>query len=149
MIVIAGGFAHAKVMTPDLRIIPVVLGIAGFILGPMLGVFLVGMLTTRRGSDGGNVLAISAGLLATVIVGKLYLVFLNGAAAVLGSPRTFEQPAWIPEVSFTWWGLVGALVVFGVGVLFRTPEAVLVAAVRHAGQAEAAADVPLALRGVD
>jgi len=38
MILIAGAFAHAKVTNPNLRIIPVVLGIAGFILGPMLGV---------------------------------------------------------------------------------------------------------------
>src|SRR5438046_2385269 len=58
MIVIAGGFAYAKVTNPDLRIIPVVLGIAGFILGPMLGVFLIGMFTKRRGSDAGNMIAI-------------------------------------------------------------------------------------------
>jgi Na+/proline symporter len=146
MIVIAGGFAHAKVTNPDLRIIPVVLGIAGFILGPMLGVFLVGMLTTRRGSDAGNMLAISAGLVATVIVGKLHLVILNGSAYLLGLQKTFEQPAWIPDVSFTWWGMIGALVVFGVGVLFRTPDHVLVAAAHHARQAQTTADVPLVLR---
>jgi SSS family transporter len=108
MVVIAGGFAHAKVTNPDLRIIPVVLGIAGFILGPMLGVFLVGMLTTRRGSDAGNMLAISAGLFATVIVGKLHLVILNSSASLLGIEGTFEQPPWIPDVSFTWWGMIGA-----------------------------------------
>jgi SSS family transporter len=146
MIVIAGGFAHAKVTNPDLRIIPVVLGIAGFILGPMLGVFLVGMLTTRRGSEAGNRLAISAGLLVTVIVGKLHLVLLNGSASLLGIQRTFEQPAWIPDVSFTWWGMIGALVVFGVGVLFRTPDHVLASAAHHARRAQTAGDVPLALR---
>jgi SSS family transporter len=54
MIVIAGAFGYAKVTHPDLRIIPVVLGIAGFILGPMLGVFLIGMFTERRGSDAGR-----------------------------------------------------------------------------------------------
>src|ERR1051325_4699593 len=58
MVAIAGAFAYAKVTNPDLRIIPVVLGIAGFILGPMLGVFLIGMFTRRRGSDTGNMLAI-------------------------------------------------------------------------------------------
>jgi Na+/proline symporter len=146
MIVIAGAFAHAKVTNPDVRIIPVVLGIAGFILGPMLGVFLIGMLTTRRGSDRGNMLAISLGLGATVLVGKLHLVALNGLAWTVGSARTFEQPAWIPDVSFTWWGMIGALVVFAVGVLFRTPERVLATAARHARQAETAGDVPLALR---
>src|SRR2546427_4701906 len=97
MIVIAGGFAYAKVTNPDLRIIPVVLGIAGFILGPMLGVFLIGMFTKRRGSDAGNVLAISAGLVATMVV--------------------VRHPLALPEISFTWWPLVGAVVVFCVGAL--------------------------------
>jgi 1,4-dihydroxy-2-naphthoate octaprenyltransferase len=32
MIIVAGAFAYAKVSIPNLRIIPVVLGIAGFIL---------------------------------------------------------------------------------------------------------------------
>jgi SSS family solute:Na+ symporter len=148
MILIAGAFAHAKVTTPDLRIIPVVLGIAGFILGPMLGVFLVGMLTRRRGSDSGNILAISAGLLTTVVVGKLHLVLVNSVAPLLGVSWSVEQPAWIPDVSFTWWGMIGALVVFGVGILFRTPPEVLGAAARHAEVAQTAADVPLALRSV-
>jgi solute:Na+ symporter, SSS family len=146
MIVIAGAFAYAKVTHPDLRIIPVVLGIAGFILGPMLGVFLIGMFTERRGSDGGNLLAITAGLLATVFVGKLDVMIVNGVAPLLGFAATFEHPAAIPEVSFTWWAMIGALVVFGVGVLFRTPESVLVSAARQADGAQTADDVPVALR---
>ncbi len=147
MVAIAGGFAYAKVTRPELRIIPVVLGIAGFILGPMLGVFLVGMFTSRRGSDPGNMLAISAGLLATVVVGKLPITILNGVAPWFGVDGTFRQPAWIPEVSFTWWAMIGALVVFGVGALFRTPDAVRAAIARHAREARTAEDVPLALRG--
>src|SRR6266849_2210511 len=146
MIVIAGGFAYAKVTNPDLRIIPVVLGIAGFILGPMLGVFLIGMFTERRGSDAGNMIAISAGLLVTVVVGKLNITILNAVAPLFGIYRTFEQPAAIPEVSFTWWAMIGALVVFCVGILFRTSDQVLESAARHAEEAQTAADVPLALR---
>ena len=124
MVAIAGAFAYAKVTTPDVRIIPVVLGIAGFILGPMLGVFLIGMLTTGRGSDRGNLLAITAGLLATVVSGKLHIMILNGVAPWLGLAATFRQPAWIPEVAFTWWAMVGAVVVVAVGLCFRTPDAV-------------------------
>jgi SSS family transporter len=146
MIVIAGAFAYAKVTHPDLRIIPVVLGIAGFILGPMLGVFLIGMFTERRGSDAGNIIAISAGLLATVIAGKLDVMIVNGVASLFGLDGTFQRPASIPEVSFTWWATIGALVVFCVGVLFRTPARVLESAVRHAEAAQTAEDVPLALR---
>jgi len=146
MIVVACGFAYAKVIDPGVRIIPVVLGIAGFILGPMLGVFLIGMFTTRRGSDAGNMLAISAGLLATVVVGQLHITILNAVAPVFGVYRTFQQPVWIPEVSFTWWAMIGALVVFGVGILFRTPDEVREAASRLAQEAQTAEDVPLALR---
>lgn len=131
MVAIAGLFAYAKVTSPDLRIIPVVLGVAGFILGPMLGVFLLGMLTRGRGSDRGNMLAITVGLCATVAVGKLH---------------PFQQPAWIPEVSFTWWAMVGAVVVLAVGACFRTPEAVRGAMTRHARQAALSETVPPALR---
>jgi hypothetical protein len=42
--------------------------------------------------------------------------------------------------------MIGALVVFGVGILFRTPDHVLESAVRHAVKAQTAGDVPLALR---
>jgi Na+/proline symporter len=146
MIVIAGAFAYAKVTHPDLRIIPVVLGIAGFILGPMLGVFLIGMFTERRGSDTGNLIAISAGLLATIVVGQLDVMIVNGVAPLFGFDGTFQHPASIPEVSFTWWAMIGALVVFGVGVFFRTPEPVLVSAAQHADDAKSGDDVPIALR---
>jgi Na+/proline symporter len=149
MVLIAGAFAHTKVTNPDVRIIPVVLGIAGFILGPMLGVFLLGMLTVRRGSDGGNMLAISAGLLATVVVGRLHVTLLNESASLLGFDWTFVQPPWLPEVSFTWWGMIGALVVFGIGLLFRTPAHVLASAARQAETAKTAGDVPLALRDTE
>src|SRR5262245_34569714 len=112
----------------------------------MLGVFLIGLFTTRRGSDAGNIVAVTAGLLATVVAGKLNITLLNTAAPLFEIHRTFQQPAWIPEVSFTWWPLIGALVVFCVGVLFRTPDHVVEFAARHAQQAQTAEDVPLALR---
>ena len=149
MILIAGFFAYAKVTMPAVRIIPVVLGIAGFILGPMLGVFLIGMFTRRRGSDGGNLLAIAAGLAATIVVGKLDLVIVNEIAQLFGIHRTFQHPAFIPDVSWTWWPMLGALVVFGIGVLFRTPDHVLTAAGVHADRARSAGDVPVALRVSD
>ena len=37
-----------------LRIIPIILGIFGYTYGSLLGVFFVGMLTTTRGNDFGN-----------------------------------------------------------------------------------------------
>ena len=147
MVAIAGAFAYAKVTTPDVRIIPVVLGIAGFILGPMLGVFLIGMLTTGRGSDRGNLLAITAGLLATVVAGKLHITILNGVAPWLGLAATFRQPAWIPEVAFTWWAMIGAVVVVAVGLCFRTPDPVRAEVARHERAAKLAENVPVEMRG--
>lgn len=95
--VVAVAFAQAKVADPTLRIIPIVLGIAAFIVGPMFGIFLLGVATRKRGSDTGNLVALACGLATTSVLG------LN---------------QW---VAFTWLALIGAIVVFGVACLFPTP----------------------------
>lgn len=146
MIVIAGFFAYAKVTNPDVRIIPVVLGIAGFILGPMLGVFLIGMFTRGRGSDRGNILAVTCGLVATVVLGELHIAAANTIGPWFGVTTTFVRPDWLPRISFTWFAMAGASVVFAIGVLFRTPEAVLASAERKGQAADAGDDRPLTLR---
>jgi solute:Na+ symporter, SSS family len=146
MILIASVFAYAKVSNPNVRIIPVVLGIAGFILGPMLGVFLLGMFTKRRGSDAGNMIAITLGLAATVIAGGLHIDAANLARPLLGAEGEFVRPAWLPRVAFTWFVMIGAGVVLAVGLLFRTPEAVLEAARRTREDASRGDDRPVALR---
>lgn len=146
MIIIAGFFAYAKVRNPDVRIIPVVLGIAGFILGPMLGVFLIGMFTKNRGSDRGNILAVTCGLIATIVLGELHISAANMVGPWFGITTEWVRPAWLPRVSFTWFAMVGAVVVFLVGILFRTPDEVLRAAEKKAAMAEAGDDKPMALR---
>jgi SSS family solute:Na+ symporter len=146
MILIAAAFAYAKVKDPNVRIIPVVLGIANFILGPMLGVFLIGMLTPNRGSDRGNLIAVTLGLIATTILGELHITGMNLVAPLFGMPADFVRPEWLPKVSFTWFAMIGAVVVFSVGMLFKTPPEVLEAAQRQAEEAEHGEDVPLALR---
>lgn len=146
MILIAVGFAYAKIRDPNIRIIPVVLGIANFILGPMLGVFLVGMLTRDRGSDRGNVIALAVGLAATTFLGDLHLHFLNLAAPLLGMETSFSRPEWLPKVSFTWFATVGAVVVFAIGICFRTPPEVLEAARRKAAVAAGGDERPVELR---
>jgi SSS family transporter len=141
MIVIAVIFAYAKVTNPNVRIIPVVLGIASFILGPMLGVFLLGMFTKRRGSDAGNMLAITLGLTATIILGHLHVELAN----LVAGPGVYAAPKWLPKIAFTWFALIGAVVVVIVGVLFRTPAHVLVSADRQRAEAQRD-DRPVALR---
>ena len=135
MTLIAAAFAYAKVNNPSLRIIPVVLGIAGFILGPMLGVFLIGLLTKRRGSETGNVIALVAGLAATAILGELPVTIANLVAPMFGHPANFVRPAWLPHVSFTWFALIGSSVVFAIGALFPTPPERLAATERAVADA--------------
>jgi solute:Na+ symporter, SSS family len=147
MVLIACGFAYAKVKDPNVRIIPVVLGIAFFILGPMLGVFLLGMFTRRRGSDTGNMIAITAGLATTIVLGGLHVDLANLVASMFGSDRRFGRPTWLPSVAFTWFALLGAVMVVAVGGFFRTPAATLEAAKRRAEDASRGDERPLALRG--
>jgi SSS family solute:Na+ symporter len=135
MIVIAGLFAYAKVKDPTIRIIPVVLGIASFIVGPMLGVFLIGIFTKSRGSDLGNMIAISIGLVATIYLGDLL--------RKLGFEHAPQPPI---TVAFTWFAMIGAVVVFVVGICFPTPREVLDLARVRATEAD---DRPMALRGAE
>ncbi len=127
MIAIAGAFAYAKVTNPSVRIIPVVLGIAGFILGPMLGVFLLGMFTRTRGSDKGNVIAITAGLVTTIYFGGVHIDLANLIG--LGHYATPPNPPPL-KIAFTWFALIGATVVFVIGILFRTPARIIASAAR-------------------
>jgi Na+/proline symporter len=146
MIATAVVFAHAKIHNPGVRILPVVLGIAGIILGPMLGVFLVGMFTRTRGSDFGNMIALTAGLAAIMWLGGLYVDLLNLGRSMLGIEEQLSTPAWMPKVAFTWFVMIGAMVVFLVAILFETPRDVLEYARRSGDEAAEKADVPLALR---
>jgi SSS family solute:Na+ symporter len=149
MVLVAVAFAYAKVKDPSTRIIPVVLGIASYILGPMLGVFLLGMLTKRRGSDVGNIIALTCGLLATTLLGGLHLDVLNYFGQLVGHTTPFAQPGWLPKISFTWFAMIGASVVFAVGILFRTPETVMEEAKRVEENAESGDDRPMEMRNTE
>ena len=122
MFIVAGIFAYMKVADPSIRIIPVVLGIASYIVGPMLGVFLIGMLTKDRGSDTGNAIAVCAGLCTTGVLGYFQLV------------------------SFTWFALIGSLVVVAIGIWFRTPASAIALAKRARESGIDEGDVPMFLR---
>jgi SSS family transporter len=122
MVLVASGFAYLKVTHPSIRIIPFVLGIASYIVGPMLGVFLLGMFTKNRGSDQGNPIAIVVGLCTTGALGYLQLV------------------------SFAWFALIGSFTVFLVGVWFKTPDSVLVAAKRKIETSDSDDHLPPSMR---
>ncbi len=124
MIAVASAFAYVTVQNPTVRIIPVALGIAGLFLGPMLGVFLIGLLTKNRGSDLGNLIAITVGLISMIFISGQHIDLLNLLHPVpAGAKPIYKLPDWMPVVSWTWFALSGALIVFSIGLLFPTPLA--------------------------
>ncbi len=104
MIVVATLAAYSVLHNPKLTIIPLALGIIGYTYGPLLGMFLLGMLTRARGNDRGNVIAMLCGF-ATVCL-------LSGLVKL---PHVA-----VPKIAFTWHIMLGCLMTFGVGILFRT-----------------------------
>jgi Na+/proline symporter len=113
LIAVALATAWAKAHNPDLRIIPIILGIFGYTYGSLLGVFMVGLFTRGRGNDLGNGLAMLAGFVVVA-----YLSGLDQALG-LGLPR----PDWMPVIKFTWRILFGTVVTFAVAACFRTTTA--------------------------
>jgi Na+/proline symporter len=145
MIIIAVGSAYVKVKNSEFRIIPFVIGIAGLFLGPMLGVFLIGMFTKSRGSDTGNIIAISIGLVAMIFISGQHVELAN---MFIGTHAGYKYvvPEWFPTVAWTWYAMFGGLIVFAIGVFFRTPDVILEKAKLRAAQAASGNDIPIALR---
>jgi SSS family transporter len=113
LISVALATAWVSVKHPDLRIIPIILGIFGYTYGSLLGVFMVGLFTKSRGSDTGNLIAMLAGFLA---VG--YLSGLDQSLASLFNGTGIPRPDWMPVVEFPWRIFFGTVVTFGVAVSF-------------------------------
>jgi len=118
MIVVASSTSYLVVIHPNVRIIPIVLGIYGYTYGPVLGVFLCGMFTRRQGNNIGNIIAMVTGFLAVVLVSDLP----NGIARIIGGQNHsfYKLPDWFPVAEFPWWIFFGTIVTFFVAILFRT-----------------------------
>lgn len=99
------------------RILPIVLGIFGYTYGSLLGVFLAGALTKRRGNDAGNIFAMVCGFVVVAILSGLPNEVI---AAAGGTPLT--MPGWLPEISFPWRVFFGSVTTLSIALLFRTPE---------------------------
>jgi SSS family transporter len=133
LLVIIGSLTAYAVIVLHSRIIPVVLGIFGYTYGSLLGVFLVGLLTKRRGSEIGNLIAMFCGFLVVAILSGLYNDIWAMFHPVLHGeePAVLWDPAWLPHIEFTWRVFFGAVVTFAVAVSFRTPESQVEAAQEH------------------
>ncbi|MCH5284627.1 MAG: sodium:solute symporter [Akkermansiaceae bacterium] len=104
LILVGSVTAWYSVKDPSIRILPIALGIFGYTYGSLLGVFLLGMLTRRRGSDCGNIIAMVSGFVAVI---TLELLCRRGV---------------IPPIAFPWRVTIGTIVTMGVGLLFPTPQ---------------------------
>src|SRR4051795_5155638 len=71
MIIVACTTAYLVIVHPTVRIIPIVLGIFGYTYGSLLGVFLCGMFTKRRGNNFGNITAMIIGFIVVSILSGL------------------------------------------------------------------------------
>ena len=113
MIIVASTTSYLVIVHPNVRIIPIVLGIFGYTYGSLLGVFFAGMLTKTRGNDRGNIIAMIIGFLVVAILSGLP----NNIAGIFGA-KFYTQPGWLPVMEFPWWIFFGTLVTFAVAVLF-------------------------------
>src|SRR5438128_5335863 len=98
MIVVASTTSYLVIVHPKVRIIPIVLGIFGYTYGSLLGVFLCGMFTKRRGNDFGNIIAMVVGFIIVAILSGLP----NNIAGLFGA-TAYTQPSWLPVMEFPWW----------------------------------------------
>lgn len=133
LVLIGAGTAYAKIVL-HARIIPIVLGIFGYTYGSLLGVFLVGLLTRRRGSERGNMWAMLAGFVAVAVLSGLHndlWALLHPISATGGASHSLWAPAWLPKVEFPWRIAFGTVVTSAVALLFRTPESQLETAAAH------------------
>jgi solute:Na+ symporter, SSS family len=115
MIVVASITAYLVIVYPNVRIIPIVLGIYGYTYGSVLGIFLAGMLTKSRGNNHGNMIAMIVGFVVVAIFSGLP----NKIAGLVGG-KLYTQPSWLPVMEFPWWICFGTIVTFSVAVLFRS-----------------------------
>jgi Na+/proline symporter len=115
MIVVASTTSYFVIVLPNVRIIPIVLGIYGYTYGSVLGIFLGGMLTKSRGNNRGNIIAMITGFVVVAILSGL-----PNAIAKLFGTVAYVQPKWLPLMEFPWWICFGTIVTFLVAIMFRT-----------------------------
>jgi solute:Na+ symporter, SSS family len=115
MIIVASATSYFVIVLPNVRIIPIVIGIYGYTYGSVLGIFLAGMLTKTRGNNRGNIIAMITGFIVVTIISDLP----NTIARAFGK-IAYVPPQWLPTMKFPWWICFGTIVTFFVAILFRT-----------------------------
>ncbi|HEY5036585.1 MAG TPA: hypothetical protein VII74_05590, partial [Chthoniobacterales bacterium] len=112
MIVVASATSYCVIVMPNVRIIPIALGIFGYTYGSLLGIFFCGMLTKNRGNDWINPIAMICGFVFVALISNLP----NDVAHIFGG-QLYVPPKWFPIMEFPWWICFGTIVTFTVAVL--------------------------------
>ncbi|HEY2125042.1 MAG TPA: hypothetical protein VGG94_06220, partial [Chthoniobacterales bacterium] len=137
MILVATVAANAVLHNSKLTIIPIAIGILGYTYGALVGVFLLGMLTRKRGADGTNVIAMAAGIVSVLVLCKISIPAFNLAelfhGKLEGASWNFGwfMPEWWPNISWPWFVFVGCGVTLAIAVLFSTPAKQIAFAKEH------------------
>ncbi len=128
MIIVATAAAYA-VLSTNITIIPLALGILGYGYGSILGVFLLGVLTKSRGNDLLNVFAMLAGVGAVLILGKVKIPAISLTALLHFQLQPADwnfgliMPTWWPAISWPYYVFIGCGTTFLLGILFPTKHA--------------------------
>ena len=112
MVLVGTLAAYSVLHDPRLTIIPIAIGILGYTYGALLGVFLLGMLSTRRGDDRTNVAAMALGILAVLFLGKVRIPGIIDFGTMM--------PGWWPRVAWPWYVPIGCLATLAAALPFRT-----------------------------
>jgi solute:Na+ symporter, SSS family len=137
MIIVATVAANAVLHDAKLTIIPIAIGILGYTYGALLAVFLLGMLTRSRGSDGMNVVAMVVGISSVLVLCKITIPAFDLLALYRGKLVAADwnfgwfMPEWWPKIAWPWFVFVGCVVTLAISVLFRTPPSQIAAAKAH------------------
>jgi SSS family transporter len=116
LVSVALATAYVTSHNPQLRILPIILGIFGYTYGSLLGVFMTGLFTRTRGNDFGNVIAMIAGFIVVA-----YLSGLDKDVMGLFGAKGLSRPAWMPVIEFPWRIMFGTITTFTIAMMFRTP----------------------------
>lgn len=116
LVSVALATAYVTSHNPQLRILPIILGIFGYTYGSLLGVFMTGLFTKTRGNDVGNVIAMMAGFLVVA-----YLSGLDKDVMNLFGANGIHRPEWMPIIEFPWRIMFGTMTTFAIAMMFRTP----------------------------
>lgn len=112
MVLVGTLAAYSVLHDPRLTIIPIAIGILGYTYGALLGIFLAGMLTTGRGEDRMNVLAMAGGILAVLFLGKVQLPGIVDFGSFM--------PSWWPRIAWPWYVLIGCSATLLMAIPFQT-----------------------------